>query len=128
MNALNRGRGSRRRQVMNATYGLEYALFFGVSQNKIEIIDGTSRWVFPFLSRAEAETHFRQWLETLRRWKQTEAPTPIRKSERTWQAKVGSIRMELFPRPIFDVAIDGRRHREILTRWGNHDAWNWGAD
>jgi hypothetical protein len=36
--------------------------------------------------------------------------------------------MELFPRPIFDVAIDGRRHREILTGWGNHDAWNWGAD
>jgi hypothetical protein len=28
---------------MNATYGLEYALFFGVPQNKIEIIAGPNQ-------------------------------------------------------------------------------------
>jgi hypothetical protein len=31
-------------------YGLEYALFFGVPSNKLEL-DGTSRWTFPFSSR-----------------------------------------------------------------------------
>src|SRR6266851_3959262 len=82
-----------------ATYGLEYALFFGVPNNKLELIDGTSRWAFPFLSRAEGEVHFQQWLKTFRRWKQVEVPTPIRKSTRSWQVEVSGIRMELFPRP-----------------------------
>src|SRR5438105_4588357 len=85
---------------MKATYGLEYALFFGVPDNKLELIHGNSRWAFPFLSRAEAETHFQQWLETFRRWKKVDTPTPIRKSEGTWQTEVSGIRMQLFPRPI----------------------------
>lgn len=54
--------------------GLEYAMFFGVPDNKVELLDGTSRWAFPFSGRAEAETHFQHWLETLRRWKQVEPP------------------------------------------------------
>src|SRR5690349_20221321 len=57
------------------TYGLEYALFFGVPGNKLELINGTSRWAFPFLSRAEGEAHFQEWLDTLRRWKRfTDGP------------------------------------------------------
>ncbi|MBI3465899.1 MAG: hypothetical protein HY000_23020 [Planctomycetes bacterium] len=36
---------------MKPTSGLEYALFFGVPANKLELIDGISRWAFPFLSR-----------------------------------------------------------------------------
>jgi len=65
---------------MSALYGLEYALFFGVPDGKLELIEGKSRWAFPFLSRSEAESHFHHWLETFRRWKQVETATPIRKS------------------------------------------------
>ena len=36
-------------------YGLEYALFFGVPDGRVELVDGASRWAFPFLSREEAE-------------------------------------------------------------------------
>ncbi len=114
---------------MNPTYGLEYALFFGVPNNKLELIHGASRWAFPFLSRAEAEMHFEQWLETCRRWKQVDRTTPIRKSEGTWLAEVGGIRMELFPRPIelripisvqaFDVFYDTFNRREF---WPNQPA------
>lgn len=168
---------------MNSAYGLEYALFFGVPSNKIELLDGTSRWAFPFLRRAEAEAHFHDWLETLRRWKQVDAPTSIDKSERIyperrwefWDNKARSVlafgsaaeararldyflteacRWESLPRPkispmaddveqteagrfqltrhgrlvFLDVAIDGRRHPEILTRWANRDAWDWGEE
>jgi hypothetical protein len=109
---------------MNATYGLEYALFFGVPENKIELIDGTSRWVFPFLSRAEAETHFQQWIETFRRWKQTETSPPIHKSERTWQADIGSIQIELFPRPIeIRMPIAWEPFEALLSTFNRRDYW-----
>src|SRR5947207_3132757 len=84
----------------NATYGLEYALFFGVPDGKLELIRGGSRWVFPFVSRAEGEAHFVEWLETLRRWKQVKDPMPIHKSGARWRAKVAGVRIKLFPRPI----------------------------
>jgi len=60
-------------------YGLEYALFFGVPDDKLELINDTSRWAFPFLSRDEAEAHFQPWLEIFRRWKRVETPTPRRR-------------------------------------------------
>lgn len=50
-------------------YSLEYALFFGVPDNKIELLEGGSRWAFPFAGREEGEAHFNAWLETLRRRK-----------------------------------------------------------
>jgi hypothetical protein len=81
-------------------YGLEYALFFGVPGNKLELINGTPRWAFPFASRADGEAHIQHWLETFRRWKQVETPTPIRKSAGRWQVQINGMRMELFPRPI----------------------------
>jgi hypothetical protein len=40
-------------------YGLEYALFFGVPDNKGELINGYSPWTFPFDSRESAETDSR---------------------------------------------------------------------
>ena len=30
--------------------------------------------------------------------------------------------------PLLDLAIDGRRHHEILTRWTNRAAWDWGEE
>jgi hypothetical protein len=115
-----------------STYGLEYALFFGVPSNKIELMDGTSRWAFPFLSRDEAEAHFQQWLETLRRWKQVDVPTPILKSEGkslaqapgNWQAEVAGMRMELFPRPInIRIPIAWQVFRAFLDTFNRRDYW-----
>jgi hypothetical protein len=32
-------------------WDLEYLLLFGIPNNKIELLDGRSRWAFPFTSR-----------------------------------------------------------------------------
>jgi hypothetical protein len=105
-------------------YGLEYALFFGVPDNKLELIDGTSRWVFPLLSRDEGEAHFQQWLETFRRWKQVETPTPIRKAASRWQAEVRGIRIELFPRPIeIRLPIAWEAFDAFLDTYNRRDYW-----
>jgi hypothetical protein len=105
-------------------YGLEYALFFGVPNGKLELIRGTSRWAFPFLSRDEGEAHFHHWLETFRRWKQVDAPTPVRKTAERWRVKVGSIRMELFPRPIdIRVPIAWDAFEAFYSTFNRRDYW-----
>lgn len=109
---------------MSSIFGLEYALFFGVPSNKLELINGYSRWAFPFVSRDEAEAHFGQWLETLGRWKQVDKPAPIRKSEETWQAEIGGVRMELFPRPIdIRIPISGSVFEAFLHTFQRRDYW-----
>lgn len=109
---------------MNPTYGLEYALFFGVPENKLERIHGTSRWAFPFRSRGEAETHFHEWLDTFRRWKQVDTPTPIAKSDKSWRVEVGGISMELFPRPIdIRIPITWQAFDAFLKTFNRRDYW-----
>lgn len=109
---------------MKPTYGLEYALLFGVPSNKIELWDGAARWGFPFLSRDEAETHFQEWIETIRRWKQIETPPPVGRSERTWRVDVGGIRMKLFPRPIrIQIPIAWEAFEAFLDTFDRRDYW-----
>jgi hypothetical protein len=45
------------------------------------------------------------------------------------QTEAGRFQLTRRGRLVFlDVVIDGRRHAEILTRWCNRDAWDWGED
>ena len=105
-------------------YGLEYALFFGVPSNKLELIDGASRWAFPFSNRADGEAHFQHWLETFRRWKQVQSPTPIHKSANRWRAELDGIRMELFPRPIeIHMPIAWQLFHAFLDTFNRRDYW-----
>jgi Uma2 family endonuclease len=109
---------------MNSTYGLEYALFFGVPSNKIELIHGVSRWAFPFLDRDEAEAHFHDWLETFRRWKKVDSPLRVAKGKRRWMVNVAGIRMELYPRPIdVRIPIAGQAFRAFLDTFNRRDYW-----
>jgi hypothetical protein len=104
-------------------YGLEYALFFGVPNNKVELIDGYSHWSFPFDSRESAEAHFRSWMDTLCRWKHVEPPG-VRKSGRQWQAIVAGVRVELYPRPIrFEIPISSHAFNAFLHTFNRRDFW-----
>ncbi len=105
-------------------YGLEYALYFGVPKNKIELLEGGSHWHFPFPTRDEAEAHFQAWRETLCRWKQVDAEPAIRKSRANWVTNVNGIRMELFPRPIlFTIPIAGQAFRAFLDTFNRRGFW-----
>lgn len=81
-----------------AYWDLEYALLFGIPNNKIELIDGRSRCAFPFMSREEAEFHFSRWLQTLTHWKGD--ASDVQRQGTNWKATVAGISIELFPRPI----------------------------
>ena len=105
-------------------YGLEYALFFGVPDNKVELLDGTSRWAFPFTNREQAEFHFESWLDTLCRWKKVVKRPATRKSSKRWQAKFKEIRLELYPRPIdLRLPIAWEAFEAFLHTFNRRDYW-----
>lgn len=109
---------------MSATFGLEYALFFGVPDNKIELLEGESRWIFPFLSRDEAEAHFDEWIETIRRWKQIESSVSIDEAGRNQRTDIGGIRIELFPRPIeLRFPMEWDAFDALLHTFNRRDYW-----
>src|SRR5262249_8346633 len=102
------GEGSSSIKEGGPMWELEYLLLFGVPGNKLELLDGRSRWAFPFLDRQQAEAHFADWIETLCRWKGVTDIPAVRKGRRLWKAKIRGIRLELAPRPIdLRIPIDG---------------------
>src|SRR6516162_5689109 len=81
-------------------WGLEYALLFGIPKNKLELIRGRTRLVFPFRTREEGEAHLEAWTETLRRWKNITVKPAVRKGSRKWQMRLEQFELMLYPRPI----------------------------
>jgi Uma2 family endonuclease len=103
---------------------LEYLLLFGVPGNKLELLDGRSRWAFPFLDRQQAEAHFADWIETLCRWKGVTDIPAVRKGRRLWKAKIRGIRLELAPRPIdLRIPIDGDVFMTFYDSFWRRDLW-----
>src|SRR5262245_25442384 len=99
-------------------WGLEYLMYFGVPSNKIELLEGHSRWAFPFITREHAELHFEEWLQTLARWKGTSVP-PVQRQDPKWKADVNGISVQLFPRPIevhFPMVCEAF-HESLTTFW-----------
>jgi Uma2 family endonuclease len=105
------------------TYGLEYALFFGIPKNRVELIHGRSPLVFPFDSRESAEAHYAEWIDTICRWKKADPPN-INKTAMQWQANVAGFQIELFPRPIhFDVPIAEDAYLALHHTFNRRDFW-----
>jgi Uma2 family endonuclease len=104
-------------------WGLEYALLFGVPNNKLELIDGRSRWAFPFLRREEAEAHFAEWVATLCHWRGVESPA-VRKGRKRWEAEAGGFGLELAPLPIELYApFDGETFRTLYSIPWRRELW-----
>lgn len=80
-------------------WGLEYLLLFGLPKNKLEVLSGKTRCVFPFLTRTEAEAHFAAWLEHLARWRGVSLPEVVDRPPRR-EAVVDEMVLALFPLPI----------------------------
>jgi Uma2 family endonuclease len=103
--------------------GLEYLMFFGVPENKPELLEGGSRWCYPFASREEAEEHFRHWRETMARWKQV-AASPIRVAGDKWRTTVAGAELSLYPRPIdLRFPMNYEAFCAIMDTWNRRDYW-----
>ena len=82
------------------TWGLEYLLLFGLPENKLEIIDGRTRCVFPFHDRATASAHLGGWLETICRWKQAPAHAIEAAADRVRRIQAAGFELAQHPGPI----------------------------
>lgn len=89
-------------------WGLEHLLLFGLPENKLEVFDGKTRCVFPFLDRVTAEAHFGAWLENLSRWRGAPVPAVADRGNRR-EAEIDGVTLTLFPLPIelrFPLDVD----------------------
>ena len=109
--------------------GLEVLFFFGHPEKRYEIWDNRAACLLAFGSPEEAELRFGHFLEDICRWEQVSSgrPSPIEPGLEIAEAG----RFQLTRRGSLvrlDVAVDGRKYRELLHVWARHDAWDWGGD
>jgi Uma2 family endonuclease len=109
--------------------GLEVLFFFGHPERRYEIWDNRAPCLLAFGSPEEAEWRFGHFLEDIGRWEQVSSPRPSPIEPDIVVAEAGRFRLTRRGRHVrLDVAVDGRKYRELLRVWSQREAWNWGGD
>jgi hypothetical protein len=109
--------------------GLEYLLLLGHPERRTEIWGNRVPCVLSFGSPAEARARFVHFVEDAARWEQVAAPRTTAHEPDAEEAEVGRFRLTRRGRQVqLDVAVDGRKYRQLLELWANHDAWDWGEE
>src|SRR6266545_3637149 len=104
-------------------WDLEYALLFGVPDGKLELSDGHSRCVFPFLDRPTAEAHFTAWTEALCRWQGVAQPPRVKKAKE-WKVEVEGFGLTLYPLPIdLRIPFDDDVFCTLQSSFWRRDLW-----
>lgn len=105
-------------------WGLEYALLFGVPNNKWEILEGRFRCACPFLDRELAEAHFATWTRTLCQWQDVSTVPSVRKKPREWQVEVNGFAMTLYRKPIdLRIPLDCKVFEAFYRSFWRRDLW-----
>ena len=109
--------------------GLEYFFHLGHPERRWEFWDNKARSVLAFGSAAEARARLDHFVTEACHWESLPRPRISQLSDEVDQTEAGRFQLTRSGRLVFlDVAIDGRRHHEILTRWTNRAAWDWGEE
>jgi Uma2 family endonuclease len=109
--------------------GLEALFFFGHPEKRYEIWNNRAPCFLAFGSVEEASLRFGHFLEEICRWEQTPMVKPSAIEPGVELAEVGRFQLARRERQVqLDVAVDGRKFRELLRIWDRHEAWDWGED
>jgi hypothetical protein len=109
--------------------GLEYLFLLGHPERRSEIWNNRAPCFLPFGSIVEARSRFEHFLEEACRWEQTARPKTSVLDANVEQAEVGRFRLTRKGRIVhLDVAVDGRKFRQLLEVWADRKAWDWGED
>lgn len=106
--------------------GLEYALLFGLPENKLEIVDGKATCRLPFATLAEAEAQFDAWAETLCRWQDAGKPS-VTLEDNVPTLTVNGFVLRRYRRVLeLKVPLDDLDALERLESFGwDGDSWHW---
>jgi Uma2 family endonuclease len=116
--------------------GLEYLLVMGHPDRRHEIRDNRATCVLAFESDQEARLRFRHFLEDICLWESPPVPPegaasppfsmPKPVSPDLELAEAGRFRLTRRGRYVdLEVAVDGRKYRELLGAWARPEAWDW---
>jgi hypothetical protein len=107
--------------------GLECFFLLGHAERRSEIWNNRAPCMLPFGSPQEARRRFEDFLEEACHWEQAARPKPSVLDTDVEQAEVGRFRLTRKGRIIhLDVAVDGRKFRQLLEVWADRKAWDWG--
>jgi hypothetical protein len=109
--------------------GLEYFFHLGHPERRWEFWDNKARSVLAFGSAAEASARLDYFLTEASCWEALPRPKIAQLASAVQQTEAGRFQLTRRGRLVYlDVAVDGRRHQAILTRWADRKAWDWGEE
>jgi Uma2 family endonuclease len=107
--------------------GLEVLLFLGHPERRYEIWDNRAVCLLAFGSTEEAKLRFGHFLEELCRWEQVEVGRATEMEPGVDVAEIGRFVLRRQGHQVrLDVAVDGRKFRELLMHWSDRRGWDWG--
>jgi hypothetical protein len=109
--------------------GLEYFFHLGHPERRWELWGNKARSVLAFGSAIEARARLDHFLTEACRWEAMSKPKIATVAPDIDQVEVGRFQLTRQGRLAFlDVAVDGRRYKELLKIWGKSEVWDWGEE
>jgi hypothetical protein len=109
--------------------GLEYFFHLGHPERRWEFWGNKAHSVLAFGSVSEARARMDNFLKEACRWEGLPGPTVAPMAADQEQIEVGRFQLTRQGRLVgLDVAIDGRRYKDLLKIWGKREVWDWGDE
>lgn len=107
--------------------GLEHLFRLGHPEQRCEIWNSRAPCMLAFGSSTEAAFRFPRFVVEAGRWEKMEGAKAARIGDDEEQAEIGRFRLTRRGRQVnLDVAVDGRKYRDLLHVWADRAAWDWG--
>jgi hypothetical protein len=107
--------------------GLEYFFLLGHPDRRWEFWNNKAYSVLAFGSAAEARARLDHFVAEACRWEGMPKAKPGALGDDVERAEIGRFQFTRRGRLVWmDVAVDGRRYKDLLRTWCSRDAWDWG--
>ena len=109
---------------------MEYFFHLGHPERRWEFWGNRAHSVLAFGSAVEARARLEHFVTEACHWEGMPKPSiSTNPTDDSDQAAVGRFQLTRRGRLVqLDIAIDGRRYKDLLRIWGKRHAWDWGDD
>jgi hypothetical protein len=107
--------------------GLEYLFYLGHPERRWEFWNNKAHSVLAFGSATEARARLDHFLTEASHWESQPKPRPTAYDADTDRAEIGRFQFTRPGRLVWmEIAIDGRRYKDLLRTWSRRESWAWG--
>ena len=109
--------------------GLEHFFVLGHPERRWEFWNNKAHSVLAFGSPAEARARLDHFLVEASQWESQAKPKPVTIDADTERAEVGRFQFTRRGQLVWlEVAVDGRRYKDLLRTWSRRTSWDWGEE